>query len=128
MAAILVYAMWRIEPKQELVVSVKSNPGQQTSSECGTHGYTDIKPDHSSLLPQLKKGVRHTLRAMMEGSTLRVFVDNQTVWEGNVGDAALKFDGPVGVRTDNARFRFELFAEKDEKGSATQCHSDHGNE
>ena len=124
----LVYAMWRIEPKQELVISVKSNPGQQTHAECGTRGYTNIKPEHSEALPHLSKGSRHTLRAMMEGSALRVFVDNKSVWEGDVGAAALEFDGPVGVRTDNARFKFELFTEKDEKGQSTPCHADQGDE
>ncbi len=111
----LVYAMWRIEPKQELVVSVKSNPGQQTHAECGTNGYTNIAAEHSETLPPMRKGSRHTLRAMMEGSKMRVFADGKEVWRGDVGAAALAFDGPVGVRTDNARFQFELFAERRER-------------
>ena len=124
----LVYAMWRIEPRQELVVSVKSNPGQQTSAECGAHGYTNITPDHRAPLPHTEKGFNHTLRAIMEASKLRVFADGDLVWEGDVGPEALAFDGPVGVRTDNGRFKFELFAEKDEHGKATPCHGDQGNE
>jgi hypothetical protein len=35
----VVYAMWRIEPEPKLVVSIKSNPGQHTSAECGNGGY-----------------------------------------------------------------------------------------
>jgi hypothetical protein len=38
----LVYAMWRIEPESKLVVSVKSNPGQHTSAECGNRGYRNV--------------------------------------------------------------------------------------
>ena len=125
----LVYAMWRIAPKKELVVSVKSNPGQQTHAECGTNGYTNIKPQHSSAIPALVKGAHHTLRALMEGSRMRVFIDGKNVWEGDAGQAALAFDGPVGVRTDNARFKFELFASKAEKGDGpTSCHTDQGDE
>ena len=50
----LVYAMWRIEPESKLVVSVKSNPGQHTSAECGNRGYRNIKPIHSSPVPLLR--------------------------------------------------------------------------
>src|SRR5205807_9405321 len=38
----LVYAMWRIEPESQLVVSVKTNPGRHTSAECTNHGYKNI--------------------------------------------------------------------------------------
>ena len=43
----LVYAMWRIEPESKLVVSVKSNPGEHTSAQCGNRGYQNIKPRRS---------------------------------------------------------------------------------
>jgi hypothetical protein len=120
----LVYAMWRIAPKSELVVSVKSNPGMATHAECGTRGYTNIKPQFASPAPVLKKGASHTLHAEMKGSAMRVFIDGQAVWEGDVGQAAMAFDGPVGVRTDNGHFRFELFAGRPEKdGATTPCHA-----
>ena len=106
----LVYVMWRIEPESKLVVSVKSNPGMETHAQCGTHGYTDIKPEHASGVPRLKPGSRHTLRAEMHSSKLQVFVDNAVVWDGDVGSAALAFDGPSGVRSDNAEFAFDFFA------------------
>jgi hypothetical protein len=108
----LVYAMWRIEPKAELVVSVKNNPGMTSSSECDAHGYQDVKPAHAGLLPKIKSGSSHSLRAIMDGSTMRVYADQKLVWEGDVGASALTFDGPVGIRTDNGRFEFELFAAK----------------
>jgi hypothetical protein len=59
----LVYAMWRIEPESKLVVSVKSNPGQHTSAECGNRGYRNIKPRHNSPVPVLRSGDTHELRA-----------------------------------------------------------------
>jgi hypothetical protein len=52
--------MWRIEPESELVVSVKSNPGQHTSAECGNRGYRNIK---SRPVPVLRSGHTHDLRA-----------------------------------------------------------------
>jgi hypothetical protein len=106
----LVYAMWRIEPESKLVVSVKSNPGQHSSAECGNRGYQNIKPSHSSPIPALTAGVSHTLRAQMNGAEMQVFADNSLVWEGSVGQDALSSDGPVGMRSDNARLEIDLRA------------------
>ena len=104
----LVYATWRIEPESKLVVSVKRNPGMNSSSECGNRGYRNIKPRRWSAVPRLGRGDPHTLSADMEGSELRVSADGNVVWEGDLGPEVLSFDGPVGVRTDNGRFEFEL--------------------
>ena len=104
----LVYAMWRIEPESKLVVSVKTNPGQHTSAQCGNRGYRNIKPRRSQAIPHLHPGDDHTLRAEMNGEEMRVFVDKDLVWEGDVGRDALAFDGPVGIRSDNAKLEFEL--------------------
>lgn len=118
----LVYAMWRIEPKPGLVVSVKRNPGMSTHAQCGTHGYHNIKPAQATAVPLMREGEDHTLRARMTGSNLHVFIDGRTVWEGDVGSKALAFDGPVGVRTDNGRFKFQLFAvEAFGHGKDTPC-------
>jgi hypothetical protein len=106
----LVYAMWRIEPESKLVVSVKSNPGQHTSAECGNRGYRNIKAVHSSPVPLLRPGVAHTLRAEMNGAEMRVYADNNLVWEGNVGPEGGQLNGPVGIRSDNARLEIELRA------------------
>jgi hypothetical protein len=106
----LVYAMWRMEPESKLVVSVKSNSGQHTSAECGNHGYRNIKPHRSIPIPVLRSGATHTLRAEMNGSEMKVYTDNSLVWEGSVGPDALAFDGPVGIRSDNARLGIELRA------------------
>jgi len=106
----LVYAMWRIEPESKLVVSVKTNPGEHTSAQCGNRGYRNIKPRRTGPLPQLREGERHSLRGEMRGEEMRVFVDDRVVWEGSVGGDALDFDGPVGIRSDNAKLEFELWS------------------
>jgi len=104
----LVYAMWRIEPESKLVVSVKTNPGEHTSSQCSNRGYRNIKPRRSRAIPHLRPGDTHTLRAEMRGEEMRVLIDGDVVWEGEVGRDALAFDGPVGIRSDNAKLEFEL--------------------
>lgn len=106
----LVYAMWRIEPESKLVISVKSNPGQHTSAECGNRGYKNIKARRSSPVPPLRPGAAHTLRAEMNGDEMRVYADNALVWEGSVGSQGGNLSGPVGVRSDNARLEIELRA------------------
>lgn len=99
----LVYAMWRIQPESKLVVSVKTNPGQNTSAECGNRGYQNIKPARSRPVPTIRPGSKHSLRAEMDGENLRVFVDGNLVWQGAAGADALALNGPVGIRSDNAR-------------------------
>ena len=106
----LVYAMWRIEPESKLVVSIKTNPGQHSSAECGNRGYRNIKPRRSTSVPVPRPGASHTLGAEMNGEEMKVFADNALVWEGSVGPEALRFDGPVGMRSDNARLELELRA------------------
>jgi hypothetical protein len=108
----LVYAMWRIEPESQFVVSIKSNPGMHSSSECGNHGYRNIRPSHTSTVPRLSPGDSHALFVDMTGTEMHVSVDGNAVWEGDLGPAALSLDGPVGVRTDNGRFEFQLFVRK----------------
>jgi hypothetical protein len=116
----LVYAMWRIEPQSQLVVSVKSNPGQHTSAECGNRGYRNIKPQRSSPVPRLGPGDTHTLRAEMNAASLRVFVDSSLAWEGSLGAGVLNFSGPVGIRSDNVRLRIQL-----EVGQPAGAHPDY---
>jgi hypothetical protein len=116
----LVYAMWRIEPESKLVVSVKSNPGEHSSGQCGNRGYQNIKPRRSSPVPTLEPGATHTLRAQMNGAEMQVFADNSLVWEGPVGQDALRFDGPVGIRSDNARLQIELDASIEQRSGPSQ--------
>jgi hypothetical protein len=46
----------------------------------------------------------------MDGDEMKVFADNQLVWKGLLGRQALSFDGPIGMRSDNARLQVELRA------------------
>ncbi|HTC45194.1 MAG TPA: hypothetical protein VK696_09115 [Steroidobacteraceae bacterium] len=117
----LVYAMWRIEPESKLVVSVKSNPGQHASAQCGNRGYRNIKPRRSVPVPALRSGGVQTLRAEMDGAQMRVFADNVLVWDGSVAPDPLGFDGPVGIRSDNVRLELELLAGPALKAAAEQA-------
>ena len=121
----LVYAMWRIEPESKLVVSVKSNPGQHTSAECSNRGYKNVKATRSRPVPALRVGETHVMRAEMNGDRLSVFVDGAPVWEGSVGTEGGAMQGPVGIRSDNARLEIQLRAAEpfDTKSPAPGCHT-----
>jgi hypothetical protein len=106
----LVYAMWRLEPKNEIAVQVKRNPGQSTFAECRNGGYRNVQPTRSAAVPDVLEGSSHVLRAEMRGADLTVWADGAVVWQGSVGEDALAFDGPVGLRTDNGRFAIAFAA------------------
>ncbi len=116
----LVYAMWRIDPESKLVVSVKRNAGQTTSSECGNRGYQNIKPRHSAAIPILRSGDSHTLGAELHGKVLRVLVNGAPVSEGDLGPEVTDLAGPVGIRSDNVRLSFDL-----KTGVSGAMHSDY---
>jgi hypothetical protein len=100
--------MWRLQPTSELVVSLKSNPGLHSSSECANHGYRAIHPDTSNTIPSLKAGDAHRLFAGIRGRQLSILVDDKLAWQGLLDDTAAQLQGPAGVRSDNARFQFQL--------------------
>ena len=105
----LLYAMWRIAPKPGLVVSLKRNPGMQSSGDCGNGGYTNLKPRRGARVPAFQPGERHAIRAEQRGEELRVLVDGASAWEGTLPPDALSLRGPAGFRSDNGRFDLELF-------------------
>lgn len=106
----LLYAMWHIEPDSRVAVSVKRNPGKHTHEECGARGYVNVKPRTSVAPPKILAGESHTLRAELRGTDLLLVADGKLIWQGPAGDSVAEFDGPVGFRTDNARFAFEYYA------------------
>ena len=122
----LVYAVWRIAPKAELVVSVKRNAGQSTHAQCSTRGYRNVRPQAAEPLPQLVPGEAHQLRADLNGTRLTVRADGHLVWSGDLGSEVLQFDGPVGIRTDNAAFDFLLEVPDGPAAPATaaSCHEE----
>jgi hypothetical protein len=107
----VLYIMWRISPVSSLVVSVKNNPGQHRHAECGNSGYTNIRGTLSRPVPKITEGGEHSLHATLNGTSLLVDVDGALAWEGSVGDDVLRFDGPAGLRSDNAQFDFQFFAQ-----------------
>ena len=109
----LVYVMWHFAPDQKIAVSIKRNPGQSTHEECLDRGYiNNIKPRTSAPAPPIRVDQPHVLSATMNGSNLTVTADGVPVWAGDLGPIALQFDGPVGLRSDNAHLVFEFLAPK----------------
>ena len=98
----LVYVMWRLDPKPMLEVSTKVNPGLRNTSECGTSGYTKVKPSyHLPALPALLDGNKHVLRAEIAGDSLIAWVDDRVAWQGTLPADASTLAGSAGVRSDN---------------------------
>ena len=109
----IVYVMWHFSPDQKIAVSVKRNPGQRTHEDCLDNGYiNNIKPRVSALPQPVSPDQPHTLSASMSDSNLTVKVDNSVAWEGDLGPVALEFDGPVGLRSDNAHVVFDFLVSR----------------
>lgn len=104
----VVYIMWHVDPTPGVFVSVKHNEGQSTHAECGARGYDNLASTRTLAPPPVHAGEPHTLRADLDGDTLRVRADGRVVWEQRLPAHAFSFDGPAGVRSDNGEFDFEL--------------------
>jgi hypothetical protein len=104
----LVYVMWRETPQPTLAVSMKSNPGMRSSSQCRDGGYRTLTPAKWGRLPALQPGSSHILRADVDKQDLHASVDGESMWEGSVPPEAMSFDGPVGLRSDNVRVVFDV--------------------
>ena len=112
--------MWRAEPAQELVVTLKRNPGLRTHAQCGTRGYQTLRPRASSRPPALVAGKEHLLEAELSAAGLLVVtIDGSPVWQGPVdaGDLA----GPAGLRSDNLRFTFSLAVDGASAPAGARC-------
>ncbi len=104
----LVYVMWRLDPKPQIEVSVKSNPGMHDSKDCGANGYIKVRPDRS--VHDLRAGDTHELRAEISGDTLTATIDGVVVWHGDLPDEARGLTGPAGLRSDNIAFEIARFS------------------
>lgn len=123
----LVYVMWRLGKKPLLSVSVKRNLFYTNSAGCGAQGYRELLESRRAALPEVRPGEQHVLAATMSWDELTVRVDGVEVWRGRVGLDALLFNGPPGMRTDNARIEAELFAPRAAKDPDTwKCRADEG--
>jgi hypothetical protein len=117
----VVYVMWRIEPKSELVVQMKRNAARE-HRECGNAGYTGVRPSFRGQLPALgvpewpTRGdgpttkLDHELRASIVDDELEVFADDKLVWRGTLPPTARDLHGPAGFRTDNVDLDLALRA------------------
>jgi hypothetical protein len=101
----LVYVMWRLDPKPELEISIKVNPGMTTHAECGANGYTKLKkPSYRIAVPALLEGEHHVLQAEIAGNELFAWIDNELTWRGGLPDEAKNLAGPSGFRSDNLKY------------------------
>ena len=115
----LLYAMWKLEGEERIVVSVKRNPGMSTHQECGASGYVKIQPAFQATkdkFPSPQDGKPHTLEAQVlkadaKSYELIVKADGIVAWKGLI-DASLldDVDGPAGFRTDNGAFTFRFYS------------------
>jgi hypothetical protein len=105
----VVYVMWHISPDTRIAVSVKRNLGRHAHAECGDKGYIGMRPAKPLAMPPILPGSVHTLRAVLFENRLEVYADDKSVFNRALDLVPLDFDGPPGLRTDNALFRFQYF-------------------
>ena len=117
----LVYVMWRLDPpRPSIEVQIKKNPGAHTNDECGTDGYTRVKPSKRGKIPYAAPGEQHTIQAEIHGDDLTAWVDGKLAWFGTLPDDARSLEGPAGVRSDNLAFDLVTFAAEPGHGQI-QC-------
>lgn len=105
----VLYVMWRIAPDHGIFVSLKRNDGMGTHEECGANGYKGVKPTKKKSLPPINAGESHTLRAELDRfGELHVFADGVDSWQAKLPEELSALAGPIGLRSDNAAFDFDL--------------------
>ena len=112
----LVYVMWWEYPVHEIAISVKRNPGQTTSSQCGNRGYTEITkiplPTPRSVHDHRKHVLEARTRREPDGTlALTVLTDRTPVYDAPLPtNLTTDLNGPIGARSDNGRYTFTLDA------------------
>jgi hypothetical protein len=104
----VVYVMWHIAPAPGIEVAVKHNPGLHDHPACGDRGYVFVKPERAVTVSAIQPDTWHSLSAQLRGQALEVSTDGVVAWQGTLPTTALAFDGPVGLRSDNGRFRLRF--------------------
>src|SRR5262249_17751472 len=112
------YAMWHIEPDQRMEVAIKRNAGKHTHTECGNDG--NRIPAMWTAALALTVGSAHTLRATLRADVVEIYADAVLSLTTKLDPRMLDFDGPVGIRTDNGRFRFQYFVGGPELGPVSR--------
>jgi hypothetical protein len=99
--------MWNFDA-QQIQVSVKNNPGLQTAEQCKDHGYHFTFDNAVTRKPAPVTVDRwHSLEAKLDEKHLRVLLDNELMWEGDLTNDQMPFMGPVGLRSDNVHVLFD---------------------
>lgn len=117
----VVYVMWRLDPRPQLDISVKLNPGKRTHEECGADGYAKVKPHRRTYVPAFEYGKTHTLRAEIVGDELYAWIDDKLLWQGTLPKTARAIQGPAGIRSDNIAFDLVSLAVPHGSGTAETC-------
>ncbi len=113
----LCYVMWRIEPVEEIVVSIKRNPGRARHVECGSGGYTILsrqRVGQNESIPSARDGRQHSLQAEIEKSSrneyrIIVSADRSRLMIPVPEKYFSGLTGPPGFRSDNGVFTFRLY-------------------
>jgi hypothetical protein len=106
----LIYVMWRVAPKAEVVVQIKRNPGKTAHEACGASGYVRVRPARRAKPTPLAPGSAHTFAASITDDELSVWVDHRLSWRGVLPEVARELRGPAGFRTDNVEIELALRA------------------
>jgi hypothetical protein len=105
-----VYIGWHfLAPKghDQVVVQVKTNPGQVSHADCGDSGYQTVATLDA---PGVRVNEEHTFEASIRDRRLVVITDG-AVADVKLPDAAFTFDGPAALRSDNAHVIFSYEAD-----------------
>jgi hypothetical protein len=108
----LVYVMWRDSPDRAIEVSVKSNPGQTTSAQCGNAGYSDVAViplTSAAATDRSPHVIEARVRSSLSGAKLTVLADKAVVYQGTLPAATTAgLNGPAGVRSDDGDYTLRL--------------------
>jgi hypothetical protein len=122
----VVYVMWRLDPRPQIDVSIKYNPGKATHAECGADGYTKVKPIKKTFIPQYEYGKTHTLRAEIVGDDLFAWIDGKLLFQGRLPESARSLEGPAGIRSDNVQLDIVELAAPAQDGDLPACKREAG--
>jgi hypothetical protein len=105
-----VYIGWHFlapNPKDKIVVQVKSNPGKRTHEVCRDNGYQTLM---SFAAPPVRENEGHAFAASITGKILTVTTDGEAT-QVLLPDVAFTFDGLAALRSDNAHLVFTYEAQ-----------------
>jgi hypothetical protein len=117
----VVYLMWHIDPQSEIAALVKRNRDQHESKQCGVGGYQKLTPTFARPVPRIEPGSSHTMHAAIRGTVLSAWVDDNLVWQGDLGPDLADLRGPAGFRTDNVEVEMQLLVAGAPTGAAGKC-------